>query len=79
MLDFFKLIFHIECFIVPISAGLLSYAYINGKKSKRKFLLTFLLSSGILLISFIGVYVNSPDEIRQSMRDNFVQSISFEE
>ncbi len=79
MLDFFKLIFHLEFFIVPISAGFLSYAYINGKKSKKKFLRLLIISTGMLIISFIGIYVNSPPEIRESMRDNFVQSISFEE
>ena len=78
MLDFFKLVFHIECFVVPITAGFLSWALIKGKPARR-FLLSLIFSSGVLIISFIGVYVNSPVEIRDSMRDNFAKSIALDE
>ena len=77
--DFFKLVFHIECFLVPIAAGFLSWALINGKKNWRKYLWTLIFSTGVLIVSFIGVFINSPPEIRASMHDNFIKSISFEE
>ena len=77
--EYFKLIFHIECFLVPIRGGFLSWAMINGKKSKKKFLMAFILSTGILIVSFIGVYINSPAEIREDMRNNFEKSIMLEE
>ena len=77
--DYFKLVFHIECFVVPILGGFLSWALINGKKSSKKFFMALLLSTGVLIVSFIGVYINSPADIRASMRDNFVKSITFEE
>ena len=77
--DYFKLIFHIECFVVPILGGFLSWALINGKKNSKRYLMALILSTGVLIISFIGVYINSAPEIRASMRDNFVKTITFEE
>ena len=78
MLEYFRLVMHIEIFLVPIMAGLLSWAMINDKQSKRKFLIALVLSTGVLLLSFIGVYLNSPSDIRDSMKDNFAKSISLE-
>ena len=76
--DFFKLIFHIEFFLVPISAGFLSWAAIKGK-NKRPYLMALVISSVMFVLSFIGVYVNSEPEIRESMQTEFAKSLSIEE
>ena len=78
MYDFFKLIFHIEFFLVPIIAGFLTRAAINGKK-KGPYVRALVISFVMFILSFIGVYINSAPEIRESMRVEFEKSISFGE
>ena len=76
--DFFKLIFHIEFFIVPISAGFLTWAAINGK-NKKPYLIAVISSTVMFILSFIGVYINSPPDIRASMRTELYRSLNIEE
>ena len=76
--DFFKLIFHIEFFLVPIIAGFLTRAIIKGKE-KRPYIIALVTSSIMFVLAFVGVYVNSAPEIRASMQAEFAKSISFED
>ena len=76
MYDFFKLIYHIEFFLIPIIAGLLSRAAIKGKK-KKPYFMALTCSIIMFILSFIGVYINAPQEIRDSMKTSFEQSMSF--
>lgn len=75
MYEFFKIIFYIEFFVFPISAGLLTRVAIKGKK-KRPFVLAMISSAVMLIISLIGIYLNAPPEIRDSMRTSLEQTFS---
>ena len=76
--NFFRIIFYIEFFVFPISAGLLSYAAIKGRK-KRPFVFAMVSSFIMLIVSLIGIYLNAPPEIRESMRTSLEQSFSVEQ
>ena len=75
MYDFFKLIYHIEFFLVPIIAGFLTRAAINGK-NKGPYLRALVISFVMFILSFIGVVINSPQEIRESMKTEFEKNIA---
>ena len=63
MLKIFRILFEIYFFVFPISAGWLTYKKINGKDAKRAWRIT--ISSGVmLLITWFGVFINSPVEVR---------------
>lgn len=75
MLEFCKLIFEINFFIFPISAGFLTYKKIHGRPAGRFFRMTVM--SGIMLfISLCGVYVNETPENRQAILQNIERSLS---
>ena len=76
--DFFKLIYHIEFFLIPIIAGFLSHAAIKGKR-KKPYVMALVCSIVMFILSFIGVYINSPPEIRDSMKTSFEKSMTFSE
>lgn len=78
MYDFFKLIFHIEFFLVPIIAGFLTRAIIKGKE-KRPYIIALVTSGIMFVLAFVGVYVNSAPEIRESMQAEFAKSLSLGE
>ena len=66
MLKIFTYLFEIYFFVFPISAGWLSYRKIKGKDAKRAWRIT--ISSGvILLITWFGVFINSPVEVRANV------------
>ncbi|MBR1398042.1 MAG: hypothetical protein IJ563_11000 [Selenomonadaceae bacterium] len=78
MYDFFKLIYHIEFFLVPISFGFLSYAMINGK-NKKPYVMAVISSIIMFIISFIGVYINDTPEHRESMRTSLYRTLNVDE
>ncbi|MBR1730148.1 MAG: hypothetical protein IJ728_11575 [Selenomonadaceae bacterium] len=78
MYEFFKIIFYIEFFVLPISAGFLTRALIKGKKIKP-YLIAVASSSIMLVVSFIGIYLNAPPDIRASIRNKFEQLFYIEE
>ena len=63
--DFFKIIFYIEFFVFPISAGLLSYAAIRGNR-KKTYIIATVQSFIMLILSLFGVYINAPPEVTDS-------------
>ena len=66
MLKIFRILFEIYFFVFPISAGWLTYKKINGKDAKRAWRIT--ISSGVmLLITWFGVFINSPVEVRANV------------
>jgi|GEM_PF-2559778 len=69
MLEFCKLIFEINFFIFPISAGILAYKKIHGKPADRFFRL--MISSLVMLVlSYTGVFVNETPEHRAEILSN---------
>ncbi len=75
MYDFFKIIFYIEFFVFPISAGLLSYAAIRGNR-KKPYVIATVQSFIMLILSLFGVYINAPPEIHESMRISIERTLS---
>ncbi len=78
MIELFRLIFEINFFIFPISAGILSYKKIKGKPAGR-FLRITVMSFIWLIISWVGVFVNETPEHKQEFIKQIEQSLAEEE
>ena len=74
MIELFRLIFEINFFIFPISAGILTYKKIHGKPAGRFFRMT-IMSFIWLIISWIGVFVNETPEHKQEFINSIEQSL----
>ena len=66
MYEFFKLIYHIEFFLIPISAGFLTHAAIKGKK-KKPYVMALIISTIVFILALTGAILNAPLEIRSSI------------
>ena len=74
-LEFFKLVFEVNFFVFPISAGFLTYRKIHGKPGGRP-LRMMVMSIIMLTLSFIGVVVNETPEHRVEMLHNVEKSLN---
>lgn len=75
MLEIFRIIFEINFFIFPISAGILTYKKIKGKPAGRFFRIT-VMSFIWLIISWIGVFVNETPEHKQEFIEKIERSMT---
>lgn len=78
MLGLFKIIFMINFFIFPISAGFLSYRKIRGRPAGRFFRMT-VMSLIMLLLSWTGILLNESQENKLKTIENIHQSLDFDE
>ena len=78
MYEYFKLIFHIEFFLLPTSVGFLSHAAIKGK-NKKPYIIAVISCAVMFIVSFIGVYVNSPQDVRDTMRMELYRNLGVDE
>ena len=78
MIEIFRIIFEINFFIFPISAGILTYKKINGKPAGRFFRIT-VMSFIWVIISWVGVLVNETPEHKQEFINNLEKTLSEEQ
>ena len=74
-LEFFRLVFEVNFFVFPISAGFLTYRKIHGKTGGRP-LRMMIMSIIMLTLSFIGIVVNETPEHRVDMLHNVEKSLN---
>lgn len=74
-LEFFRLVFEVNFFVFPISAGFLTYRKIHGKTGGRP-LRMMIMSIIMLMLSFVGVVVNETPEHRVQMLHNVEKSLN---
>lgn len=74
-LELFKLVFEINFFVFPISAGFLTYRKIHGKPGGRP-LRMMIMSIFMLMLSFVGIVVNETPEHRVQMLHNVEKSLT---
>lgn len=75
MKELFKLIFQINFFIFPISAAFLTYRKLKGRPTGR-FLRTTIMSGIMLMVSYIGIFVNETPEERAATMQNIERMLS---
>lgn len=73
-LEFFKLVFEVNFFVFPISAGFLTHRKIKGKTGGRP-LRMMIMSIIMLMLSFVGIVVNETPEHRVEMLHNVEKSL----
>ena len=74
-LEFFRLVFEVNFFVFPISAGFLTYRKIHGKTGGRP-LRMMIMSIIMLTLSFIGIVINETPEHRVDMLHNVEKSLN---
>ena len=74
-LEFFRLVFEVNFFVFPISAGFLTYRKIHGKTGGRP-LRMMIMSIIMLTLSFIGIVINETPEHRVEMLHNVEKSLN---
>lgn len=74
-LEFFRLVFEVNFFVFPISAGFFTYRKIHGKKGGRP-LRMMIMSMIMLTLSFIGIVINETPEHRVEMLHNVEKSLN---
>lgn len=74
-LEFFRLVFEVNFFVFPISAGFLTYRKIHGKTGGRP-LRMMVMSIIMLTLSFIGIVINETPEHRVEMLHNVEKSLN---
>ena len=74
-LELFKLVFEINFFVFPISAGFLTYRKIHGKTGGRP-LRMMITSIIMLMVSFVGIVVNETPAHRVEMLHNVEKSLN---
>ena len=72
MLTFCTIILQVNFFVLPISAGILSYKKIKGKPAGRYFRMT-IMSLIMIILSYTGVVLNETPERRQEIINNLHQ------
>ncbi len=78
MLELFKLVFEINFFVFPLSAAWLSYRKLRGKTAGRYFRL-MVWSAIMLVLSWIGIFLNESPENRYKTLTNIEQALGFDE
>ena len=73
MLEFCTLILQINFFVLPISAGILTYKKIHGKPGGR-YVRMVIMSLIMIFLSYTGVIMNETPERQQEIINN-IQSI----
>ena len=74
-LELFKLVFEINFFVFPISAGFLTYRKIRGRPGGRP-LRMMIMSIIMLTLSFIGIVINETPEHRVDMLHNVERALN---